>query len=239
MPLNPLAPVTDYQSMLNRIFWFTTASALAAAWLLRSHVPEWNAALGRLDGIVTLGADKGLPTTGGYLLPALAVGIAARVFRLHGRVSEWLGISERFDIHVIMGEFAEQLGIDLAPVGEERMRNARGGFMRKAFYPFVSSSKPQIDPHLVHQALDAWSWQWVTVESLVVFAVTGCWLLGAGEYRAGLGTLGGALGFALVGLPALRGQCRRYAVAQVRAILDDPARERCAGGAGRNDWRKN
>ena len=28
MPLNPLAPVTDYQSMLNRIFWFTTAAAL-------------------------------------------------------------------------------------------------------------------------------------------------------------------------------------------------------------------
>jgi hypothetical protein len=32
-------------------------------------------------------------------------------------------------------------------------------------------------------------------------------------------------------LPAVRGQCRRYAVAQVRAILDDPARAAVARAA--------
>jgi hypothetical protein len=28
MSFNPLAPVVDYQSMLNRIFWFVSVSAL-------------------------------------------------------------------------------------------------------------------------------------------------------------------------------------------------------------------
>ncbi len=40
MSLNPLATLDDYQSMLNRIFWFTTASALVATWMLRLRVPE-------------------------------------------------------------------------------------------------------------------------------------------------------------------------------------------------------
>jgi hypothetical protein len=40
----------------------------------------------------------------------------------------------------------------------------------------------------------------------------------------GFQVLAAALAFAAVGLPAMRGQCRRYAAAQVRAIVADPAR---------------
>src|SRR5687768_2004552 len=86
MPLNPLAPVTDYQSMLNRIFWFTTATALAAIWFLRHHIPALDESLSKVDFAVAVGAGKVLPTPAGYLLPALAVGIAAHIFRLHTRI---------------------------------------------------------------------------------------------------------------------------------------------------------
>lgn len=231
MPLNPLAPVTDYQSMLNRIFWFTSAAALAAIWLLRVNVPALDSQLSQVDFAVALGGGKPLPTPAGTLLPALAIGIATRVFRLHARLSDWLGIRETFDVEVIIGEFARQLAIDLAPVGDARLRAARHGIMRKAFYPFVSGSQPAIDPQLVQQALDAWSWFWIGLELTLLMTLTGFGLISCGVTRLGFQVLCGAIAFATLGMPALRAQCQRYAVAQVRTILADPARATAARGA--------
>jgi hypothetical protein len=164
------------------------------------------------------------PVAGGTLLPALVVGIATRVFRLHARVSDWLGIRECFDREVILGEFAEALAIDLEPIGEETLRRERPRLMRTAFYPYVSSSQPAIDRVLVEQALDAWSWFWIGLEACVLFSLTSFGLIAGGAHRVGFQVLAAALAFAAVGLPAMRGQCRRYAAAQVRAIVADPAR---------------
>jgi hypothetical protein len=207
--------------MLNRIFWFTTAAALAAVWLLRLNIPALNHALAQID-VAPVAGDKTLPA--GYLLPALAVGVLTRVFRLHARLSDLLGIRECFDTDVIIHEFAAQLGIDLAPLGPERLRAARHGLMRKAFYQYVASNSPQIDPPLIHQALDAWSWFWTSLEATCLLALTSFALIAAGARGAGFQTLGYTLAFALIGLPALRRQCQRYAVAQVRAILADRTR---------------
>ncbi len=224
MSFNPLAPVIDYQSMLNRIFWFTTVSALVAAWMLRMNNAALDAWLRQIDFNVEFGGSKTLPMPGGYLFPALAVGILTRIFRLHARISDWLGIRETFDIHVIIAEFASQLGIDFDALTHEQLVERRHTIMRQAFYPYVSGSQPQIDSKLVEQALDSWSWFWVGIEATVVFVFAGLGLVSSGTYEIGLQTFGGALIFAAVGLPAMRNQCRRYAIAQVRAILDQPAR---------------
>jgi hypothetical protein len=225
MPLNPLAPVTDYQSMLNRIFWFTTAAALAAVWLLRSHVPELESQLSKIDFAVQFGVDKILPVPAGYLFPALAAGLLTRVYRLHARVSDWLGIRERFEIDVIISELADQLGVDVTRISDEELVERRAAFMRTGFYAFVGSHRPQIDPQLIHQALDAWSWFWIGVESTLLFVLTGFGLIALNEYAAGLQTTTAALALAAVGLPLMRAQCQRYAIAQVREILDDASRE--------------
>jgi hypothetical protein len=225
MPFNPLAPVMDYQSMLNRIFWFTTVSALTAVWWLRLHVPGLESQLSRIDFAVQIGGDKLLPVPAGYLFPALAMGLLTRVYRLHARISEWLGIRERFDIDVIIAELADQLEIDFASIEEHRLIERRSAFMRSAFYAFVRSPQPQIDPQLVHQALDAWSWFWIGVEATLLFVLTGLGLIAVQQYRIGLQTIGCALAFAAIGLPMMRAQCQRYAVAQVLAILADPVRE--------------
>lgn len=226
MALNPLAPVTDYQSMLNRIFWFTTASALAGVALLRLNVPEVEALMSRVDFLVTLGGGKPLPAPAGTLLPALAIGVAARIFRLHGRISDWLGIRECFDIDVILREFAKQLGIDLAPLGDRGLRKARHALMRKAFYPYVSGPQSAVDQQLVHQALDSWSWLWAAVESTAVGALAAMGVLAGGATAAGLQLLTGAVLLGAIGVPALRAQCRRFGIAQVRTILADAARTR-------------
>ena len=71
MSFSPLTPVTDYQSMLNRIFWFTTVAALVGVWMLRMNVTELDTLLSRIDFTVDLGGNKILPMPGGYLIPAL------------------------------------------------------------------------------------------------------------------------------------------------------------------------
>jgi hypothetical protein len=58
MPLNPLAPVADYQTMLNRIFWFTSASALVAVWMLRIYLPGLDRLLREIDFTVAFCGDK-------------------------------------------------------------------------------------------------------------------------------------------------------------------------------------
>jgi hypothetical protein len=224
MSFNPLAPVSDYQSMLNRIFWFTSGSALVAIWMVRMNNHALDGWLRQVDFNVEFGGNKTLPVPGGYLFPALAVGILTRIFRVHARISDWLGIRESFDIGVIIAEFATQLQIDLHAISYDALVDRRHAIMRKAFYAYVSGAQPQIDQKLVEQALDSWSWFWVGIEATFVFVLAGFGLVAAGAHTLGLQTMGGALIFAAVGLPAMRNQCRRYAIAQVRAILNEPIR---------------
>lgn len=224
MSLNPLSPVTDYQSMLNRIFWFTTGSALVGTWLLRLHIPMLDRLLSQIDVTVALGGDKILPMPGGYLLPALAIGMLTRIFHLHARISDALGIRECFDVEIIIKELATQSSVDLTAYTSQELTSSRHQIMRRAFYPFVSGPQPQIDPQLVQQALDAWSWFWIGVEATLVFAVVALGLVAGAAYEVGFLTLAGAVLFAFNGLPAMRRQCQRYAVAQVRAIVADPVR---------------
>jgi hypothetical protein len=224
MSLNPLAPVTDYQSMLNRIFWFTTASALVATWTLRLYIQPLDELLKRIDFTVEFGGNKILPVPGGYLFPALAVGMLTRVFRVHARLSDWLAIRECFDVDVIIREFAARLKIDLSAMSNDQLVRCRHSIMRKAFYPYVSASDPAIDGQLVQQALDAWSWFWVGVEATLVFVLTALGLIAGGVYSVGVQIMCGSLLWALIGLPMMRSQCQRYAIAQVRAIIDDSVR---------------
>lgn len=224
MSLSPLTPVTDYQSMLNRIFWFTSASALAAVWMLRTKWPALEAQLQQIDFTLGFGDGKIVPIPGGYLLPALVMGLGSRVFRIHSLLARWLGIRERFDIDVIIGELAHRTHFDLEHISDEELTVARHRIMRQAFYQFVGGSKPAIDRHLILRALDLWSWFWIGLEATFVFVLASFVLFATGQFSTGTISLVSTLGLAAVGLPAIRSECRRYAIAQVRAIVADTNR---------------
>ena len=55
--------------------------------------------------------------------------------------------------------------------------------------------------------------------------MTGLILIAAGSYATGAVTLALTLGLATILLPAIRQYCKRYAIAQVKAIVSDPKRE--------------
>lgn len=222
--MNPLTLVTDYQSMLNRIFWFSFAAALVSVCILRTNVDAIETLLAEIDLLLETDAGFTLPLPGGYLLPALLVGLAARIFRVHSHVAHWLGIRERFDLDVIIAELARRSGIQTDADREDTWQTNRHEIMRTCFYRHVSGPSPSIDEHLVHQALDLWSWFWIGLETSLLFFLTGLLLLAGSSYTAGALVLSGAIGFALVGLPLIRHQCKQYALAQVKVIMSDPTR---------------
>lgn len=226
MSLNPLTPVTDYQSMLNRIFWFTSAAALLAVWLLRENLPPVREVLSAIDFRLELEGERILPVPGGYLVPALAIGLVSRVFRIHSVVANWLGIRERFEVDVIIHELAYRTGVSLDDVPDEELVRRRYHIMRHGFYQFVSGRRPQIDELLVERALDTWSWFWIVLEAAVVLVLTGFVLIACGVEQTGITVVLASLALSAAGLPTIRSQCRRYAVAQVRAIVDDSERAR-------------
>ncbi|QDU87644.1 hypothetical protein Pla175_10100 [Pirellulimonas nuda] len=224
MSLNPLAPVTDYPSMLNRIFWFTSAATLGGVWLLRAHVAGIEAALAPLDGLLVFGEDRVSPVPAGSLAPALAVGLLTRACRIHAQLSDWLGIRERFDIDVILHRLAGRTGVDLTGVPDEALVRRRHRLMRDAFYSHTGGRHAVVDESLVHQALDAWSWFWVGLEAATVLSVVSLLLVACGAQAVGLKTLAWSIAFAVIGLPMLRNQCKRYAWAQVSVIVSDTKR---------------
>ena len=199
MSLNPLTPVTDYQSMLNRIFWFTSAAALAAVWLVRAYWSDLDSQLRQIDFSLEFGGDKILPIPGGYLLPALAMGLASRVFRIHGLLARWLGIRERFDIDVIISELARRVNFNLELVSEEEIQRHRHRIMRRAFYHYVGGSEPIIEQQLIHRALDMWSWFWIGLEGAFVFVSASFVLIASHSYQVGAITLASTLALALIG----------------------------------------
>jgi hypothetical protein len=192
--------------------------------MLRLHNAELNSLLNQIDLQVEFSSDKTLPIPGGFLFPALAVGMLTRVFRLHARISDWLGIRETFDVQVIMQGFAAELDLDVRSLTYEQLAGNRHSIMRSTFYAFVSGLRPVIDEQLIRQALDAWSWFWVGVEATLVFTLAGFGLVACGAILPGVETVSAAAALAAFGLPAMRRQCARYAIAQVRAIANDPAR---------------
>ncbi len=67
-----------------------------------------------------------------------------------------------------------------------------------------------------------WSWFWITIEATVVFVLTGFALIACGVQQTGFIVVLTSLIVAAVALPSIRSECRRYAIAQVRAIVTDP-----------------
>jgi hypothetical protein len=218
--LNPLAEVTDYHTMLNRIFWFTTASAVIGTVLLRSFVPNIDAALAYLDVKIEV---YGIKIPLGYVVPGLLIGLLARIVRLHDRISDILGIRRRFDVTFILEPLARAVGISQKDVSNVKSR--RSELMGAAFYRYASSRNPQIDKHLICEALDWWSWYWVVVESGTVLSIVAIALFFAKAWWAGGLVLATCVAAFCVALPFFKHHCSRYADREVQEILSDSSRK--------------
>jgi hypothetical protein len=222
MSLNPFQQVTDYWSMLSRLFVFNLLSGWGATYLLRYYCPAVDEVLKELDVEVNLWGRQFVKL--GYLLPAIAFALFSQMFLLHDRISDWLKIRHRFDVEAILIPLREGTRTRTRVISVDKISQLRRVLMPLVFYRYAGSADPKIDKHLIYRALDRWSWYWVLIEALAVFLPAGIALLFSREVLAGLVVL---LGCALVigfALPFFRKHCVRYAEAEVRAILSDPER---------------
>lgn len=224
MSLNPLAPVTDYSSMLYRIFICTTVAGIIATRLIRLHCKPVDDYLKYYDIPVDLGIIKDFKALG-FLLPAVLIALFARVIKLHNRVSDLLGIRTRFDVDEILRPLAEGSGFAVGSLNLDSLRKNRQNLMERAFYRYASYSDAKINKHLIQQAYDWWSWYWVILESAVIFIPVGIALLVLRSYSLGFMFLAICLIVVPVVLIYFRTFCVGYAHREVDAILDDATRK--------------
>lgn len=193
----------------------TFVPSLTAAMLLGWRVSVLHRLLRAIPVLVTIG-DWSVPLVGAVI--ALAITFLTCSLRLHDRMSDALGIRERFDITVIMLPLAVGLGVRLGPRPFERLRANRTRLMTSAFYQYTEGTRPILKPRSVAAVTDRWSWFWILVEIEAIATVTAVILLMFDD--SGLAAL---LFVTVIGtLPVLyiiRRQCDQYAQDQVYALL--------------------
>jgi hypothetical protein len=225
MSLNPLAPVTDYYSMLNRIFVFTWLWACLATWIVRLYYEPLDQLLKKLDFPIDILGLKEMKILG-YIVPGLVVSVLARMVKLHDRISDVLRIREQFDLYEIILPLARGAGVSVGKLTMDQLRRHRGKLMSQVFYRYASSTDPKIDKHAIYQALDWWSWYWVFVEMLAVLLPTGTLLLFFGSSSwPGLLLLVACAAVILIILPFFRVRCSQHADYEVDLILTDQTRK--------------
>ena len=222
MKLGVFERVTDYSKMLIRIMASTFVLSVLALWLLRTKIPELDAAIAAHLPTLTIKVLD-LPVSFGTLFPAAAVTVLFRMFRVHDRISDLLRIRRRFDVKHILGPLA--VG-SLGNVSDEQLQRIRAGrddLMYKVFYRYASSKTPAIDAHFIEDALDWWGWYWCILEAICVALISA---MLAGWYRhwrlCAAFSIAALIG--LIGALVIKRRCTRCAHREVNEILSDASR---------------
>ncbi len=230
--MNPFSQPKNYDEMLTKIMTYTFCTSLALVALVAHNWPFlWNflhPSWLTFD-IEPLGL-KNIPPS--YVILAFLISFAARVSKLHNRVSNLLGIRERFDINEILAPLAAGAGVLFDLKLREKCVAQRSQIMPAVFYKYASSTKPVIDEHLIWRALDTWSWFWICIETIVVAAVALIMLISIGQYKIGA-WIGIAVFVGTLIATQINRACTSAAHAQVREILTDGQRRNEIGASFR------
>jgi hypothetical protein len=229
MGLNPFGTVSDYPSMLNKIALYTFGVSIAATAVLRWQVPAIDTALATMSFHIPIG-DISIPL--GTVLPAFLVAFVSRIFKLHDKISDLLGIRRRFDVKDILMPLALASGAPLSTEQIKKIKAERNSLMGEVFYKYASSSpgKAVIEQHYITLALDQWSWYWILLEMNTIIIITAIILLSAGKstFAAILLIITLVLIWVMQGV---RVSCSEYALQEVDQILEDGTRKRHVTGA--------
>jgi hypothetical protein len=216
--------VTDYSKMLIRIMVSTFVLSVLALWFLRTRIPQLDAAIAAHFPTLTIKVLD-LPVSFGTLLPAGAITVLFRVFRVHDRISDLLGIRRRFDVKYILKPLAVGSTGEVSAEQLKKIRSKRDDLMYKVFYKYASSKSPAIDAHFIEDALDWWGWYWCMLEAICVALISASL---AGWYRHWRLSAAFAIAavLALVGAILIKRRCTRCAQREVSEILSDNGRVR-------------
>jgi hypothetical protein len=216
----PKLTVSDYSEMLRKLSTVAFLVTLASVSFLRSQVTAVDQFLGRFDVAPQIGVFS-VPIPFGTLVLAGIVAVLTESTKLHDKISQLLGIRTVFDVRWILVPMALLSGATVDRNRFHRITADRKRLMNDVFYRYASSAKKAvIDSHLVVQALTAWSWYWICVESLVILTVTAAVFALFGKWSAATLVLAVMLVMLLL-MRVFRAEASNYAEAEVSEILAD------------------
>lgn len=118
----------------------------------------------------------GVELSSTYILPSLIWIFISISLKVHDRLSNLFKIRHRFDYNHVLLKFVEKLNIPLNDVKKSNLSKNRKDLMYKIFYKYADSSKPESDdnisPHLIHKALNNWTYFWVLLEGQIFIIAT-------------------------------------------------------------------
>lgn len=104
-----------------------------------------------------------------FYLPLL-IGISEHIFQVHDKISNVLGIRKAYDKNVIAYNIIERLGLKKPSYDFDSKKVDK--ILTVAFYKYASSTRPEIDSHLILLTLNGWCWFWVILDlAALLFAV--------------------------------------------------------------------
>lgn len=106
-----------------------------------------------------------------YIYLPLTLAIMENIFKLHDRFGALLRIRKRNAKRVIFKEYLKELNISGYSKKEYKEAYSKNRSLQNAigkhFYYYVSYSEPKIDKHEVYMALDAWTWFWIFLDTII------------------------------------------------------------------------
>lgn len=219
--MNPFAAPKDYAEMLNKIMFYTYFGSLGCTVLIGMVSPEISTFLNKFTITVNVIVFDKLPIA--YAIVPLVIALAARISKLHDRISDLFRIREVFDIQEILIPLAGGVGVPVDIKMLAVLKQQRDQLMYKVFYKYASSTKPIIDSHLIIFALDKWSWFWILIELIVVCVIALIVLLILAAHQAAAWLATGII-TATLAATFINRACASLAHAQVTEILSDAAR---------------
>lgn len=164
----------NYSEMLRKLASFLFYEVWIVTFFLRG-IPAVDAAFSSVENygplgsaISTIPAHEKLNICG--IVIALVVAGISFAIQFHDRISDVFGIRRRFDRNYILLPLAVLVGAQLSPVQLNTMIQNRDAFLRKVFYPYVSSraENPLVDRHEIERVMDVWFWYWALVEVIPI-----------------------------------------------------------------------
>lgn len=158
----------------------------------------------------------------GIGLPLL-IGIAEHIFKIHDKISSFLHIRKRYDKNIIIFGLLESFSIGnrLKDLNDDDISK----LMSCCFYKYASSTKPEIDEHSIHLALNEWCWYWIALDTEILLLITGIVFFFSNISYENFSFVFVTISIMFVIMRLIYKQCVVYTKAEVREIIKDSGRK--------------
>jgi hypothetical protein len=220
----PNSTVSNYQEMLRKLSASAFFVTLGCMWIVRSYITTFDQFIRGFEAQTEIIIQYGFHVPFANFVVAIVIAFLSESIKLYDKISDLLRIRAEFDVYRILIPMALLSESTVVASQYGRITGDRRRLMSEVFYKYASSSKaPEIDKHLIVQALTAWSWYWFCAESIAIIIGTAEVLAYFSQWKMSMLMLALVL-FLQILTRIFRGEAHKYTEAEISEILSDKAR---------------